>query len=488
MTRELVDAAERELARRELARRHFVNFVPYIYQGTYLMGWFHRLLCNKLEQFYLDVKVGKCPRLIITAPPRSGKSELFSRMFPAYCLGKDPDFNFIACSFSPDLAQRMNRDVQRNIDSDQYKLLFPSTSLNGKRVVADSKGSYVRNTKEFEIVTHKGSYRASGVGSPINGMGADILLIDDPFKDRATAESDTLRNKIHDWFTSTAMTRLSPVGGIIIGNTRWHVDDLSGRILKKMVDGGEHYDVINFPAIAEHDEYDGTTLLRRAGEALHPERYPLSRLETIRDAIGDRDWNSLYQQKPMTPGGNLFKGEWFRYYRLAELPSDFDEVIVSWDLTLKNSPTSDFVAGEAWGKKDEKIYFLDLINERCSFTESLDLFALLCSKFPKAFAKLIEDKANGSAAIDVLGKKGFSGIIPVNPIGSKEMRANRITPFFKAGNVLFPDPSCAPWIGKFVRQVTLFPNDEHDDMVDSMTQALDHLGSMAIQNWKGIYG
>ena len=190
----------------------------------------------------------------------------------------------------------------------------------------------------------------------------------------------------------------------------------------------------------------------------------------------------------MTPGGNLFKGEWFRYYRLAELPSDFDEVIVSWDLTFKNSPTSDFVAGEAWGKKDEKIYLLDLINERCSFTESLDLFALLCSKFPKAFAKLIEDKANGSAAIDVLWKKGFSGIIPVNPIGSKEMRANRITPFFKAGNVLFPDPSCAPWIGKFVRQVTLFPNDEHDDMVDSMTQALDHLGSMAIQNWKGIYG
>lgn len=483
---EIIEEARKELARRELARRHLKYFVQKVYQGTYLMGWIHELICDELDQFYDDVMNKKSPRLIITMPPRSGKSELFSRMFPAYALGRNPDLNFISTSYSPDLAKRMNRDVQRIIDHNAYKVIFPNTKLNSKRVVSDSRGAYVRNTTEFEVVDHHGSYRGAGSGSPINGMGADIFLIDDPIKDRATAESDVLREKIHEWFTSTAYTRLAPTGGMIIGNTRWHVDDLSGRIVEKMKVGGETYKVINFPAIADDDEYFNGRLLRRAGEALHPDRFPLARLEVIKNTIGDRDWNSLYQQKPILDGGNLFKGDWFRYYILSDLPTTFDAMLMSWDLTFHGDATADFVAGSVWGKKDARFFLLDFVNERMDFVTTLDAIEAMSAKWPGCTTKLIEDKANGSAAINILKNK-LSGIIPVNPQGKKTERAERILPLFRAGNVYFPMPQMRPGIANFISQLTQFPSSKNDDMVDSTTQALDHWNQGVI-TWSSLYG
>lgn len=477
---EIIEEARKELARRELARRHLKYFVQKVYQGTYLMGWIHELICDELDQFYDDVMNKKSPRLIITMPPRSGKSELFSRMFPAYALGRNPDLNFISTSYSPDLAKRMNRDVQRIIDHNAYKVIFPNTKLNSKRVVSNSRGAYVRNTTEFEVVDHHGSYRGAGSGSPINGMGADIFLIDDPIKDRATAESDVLREKIHEWFTSTAYTRLAPTGGMIIGNTRWHVDDLSGRIVEKMKVGGETYKVINFPAIADDDEYFNGRLLRHTGEALHPERFPLARLEVIKNTIGDRDWNSLYQQKPILDGGNLFKGDWLRYYFLQDLPKTFDVMLMSWDLTFKGETTSDFVAGTVWGKLGPNYYLLDFENSRMDFSQSIDAIENMIKKWTGCTYKLIEDKANGSAAINVL-RKNHGGIIGINPQGKKTERAERIIPFFRSGNVFFPSPQIRPGISVFVSQLSEFPNTKHDDLVDSMTQALDHWNSQSNQ-------
>lgn len=479
--------AKAELARRELARRHLKNCVKFLYQGTYLMGWFHELVCNELDQFLDDVVNKRNPRLIITAPPRSGKSELFSRLFPAYALGRFPDLNFISCSYSPDLARRMNRDVQRYIDNDTYKKLFPQTTLNSKRITSDSRGAYVRNTDEFEIVAHKGSYRGAGVGNAINGMGADILSIDDPIKDRASAESKVLIERVHDWYTSTAYTRVSPGGGVIIGNTRWHVDDLSGRLIEKMTKGGETYKVINFPAIATEDEYalDGH-LYRMAGEALHPERYPIERLRIIEKNIGDRDWNSLYQQKPILNGGNLFKGDWLRYYTPSDLPSSFDAMLMSWDLTFHGDSTADFVAGSVWGKKDARYFLLDLVNERMDFVHTLDAIEAMAAKWPGCTNKLIEDKANGSASINILRNK-LSGIIPVNPKGGKTERAERILPLFRAGNVYLPMPQIRPIISLYVSQLTQFPSSKQDDMVDSTTQALEHWNQQSV-TWGSLYG
>ena len=486
VSQEIIESARKELARRELARRHLEHFVQKVYQGQYLMGWVHKLICAELDQFYDDVVNKKSPRLIITMPPRSGKSELFSRMFPAFALGKNPDLKFIACSYSPALACHMNRDVQRIIDSDPYKVIFPKSFLNSKRVVADSRGAYTRNTTEFEMVGRKGAYLCAGSGTPINGMGADIFLIDDPFKDRASAESTVLREHIHDWFTSTAYTRLAPTGGMIIGNTRWHVDDLSGRLIEKMKVGGETYKVINFPAIAEEDEYFNGKLLRHTGEALHPERYPLARLNVIKNTVGERDWNSLYQQHPILNGGNLFKGDWLRYYTPSDLPSSFDSMLMSWDLTFHGDATADFVAGSVWGKKDARYFLLDLVNERMDFVHTLDAIEAMAIKWPGCTNKLIEDKANGSAAINILKNK-LSGIIPVNPKGGKTERAERILPLFRAGNVYLPMPQIRPIISLYVSQLTQFPSSKQDDMVDSTTQALEHWNQQSV-TWGSLYG
>jgi len=483
---EIIEEARKELARRELARRHLKYFVQKVYVGNYLMGRVHEIICDELDQFYEDVQNELNPRLIITMPPRSGKSELFSRMFPAYALGKNPKLNFIAASYSPDLSKRMNRDVQRIIDSSAYKVIFPKTQLNAKRVVSDSRGSFIRNTTEFEIVEHRGMYRGVGVGNATSGFGADIFIIDDPFKDRASAESKVLREHVHDWYTSTAYTRLMPGGGMIIGNTRWHVDDLSGRLIEKMKIGGETYKVINFPAIAEEDEYYKGELIRRAGEVLHPDRFSLARMNQIKNNIGDRDWNSLYQQKPILDGGNLFKGDWFRYYILSDLPTTFDAMLMSWDLTFHGDATADFVAGSVWGKKDARFFLLDFVNERMDFVTTLDAIEAMSAKWPGCTTKLIEDKANGSAAINILKNK-LSGIIPVNPQGKKTERAERILPLFRAGNVYFPMPQMRPGIANFISQLTQFPSSKNDDMVDSTTQALDHWNQGVI-TWSSLYG
>ena len=213
--------------RRRAARAGFAPFVLFT-TPNYKMGWVHREICETLEQFLQDVRDGKSPRLMISMPPRSGKSELVSRKFPAYAFGVDPDLQIIATSYGADMAQRFNRDVQRVIDNDLYHAVFPETSLNKANVRSTSKGAYTRTSDLFEIVGHTGSYRSCGVGGGITGMGADILIIDDPVKDRKSANSATVRQSIYEWYTSTAYTRLSPGGGVIVMCTRWHVDDLLG--------------------------------------------------------------------------------------------------------------------------------------------------------------------------------------------------------------------------------------------------------------------
>ena len=217
---ELKRRAQLELQKRH-ARQYLADFTLYTYP-TYLMGWFHREVCEALDKFLADVLAKKSPRLILTAPPRHGKSELVSRRFPAFAFGRCPDLQIIATSYGADLAQRFNRDVQRIIDDDTYRTLFPETTLNGRNVRTDSRNAFIRTSDLFEIVNHKGAYRSCGVGGGITGTGADILIIDDPIKDRAEANSPTVRANVYDWYTSTAYTRLSPGGGVIVMNTRWH--------------------------------------------------------------------------------------------------------------------------------------------------------------------------------------------------------------------------------------------------------------------------
>lgn len=436
--------------------RKGLSFFTLHTKPDYLLGWVHKEICDELDRFLQDVTDKKSPRLIITMPPRSGKSELVSRRFPAFALGRNPELQIIATSYSSDLSQRFNRDVQRVIDDEKYFELFPNTRLSNLRVRTDSRGSYIRTSDLFEIVGHAGAYRSCGVGGGITGQGADILIIDDPIKDRAQAGSKTIRDSIWDWYTSTAYTRLSPGGGVIVMATRWHTDDLIGRLIQRMGEG-DTFRIVNYPAIAEHDE-----LHRKAGEALHPERYPLSTLLQIQKTIGSRDWEALYQQHPVPDGGALFKLEWFRRWTASSLPPEFDHTLMSWDMTFKDSKNSDYVVGQVWGKKGPNFYLLDQVRGQWDFVKTKEMVRVLAQKWPRVVRKLVEDKANGSAVISEL-KSTVSGFVPITPTESKEARASSVTPYFEAGNVFIPEDTEAPWVPHYVSELLEFPAGSHDD-------------------------
>ena len=460
---------------RYLASNSLSGFVVRTLPG-YKMGWVQRCICRELDLFLQDVVDGKSPRLMITMPPRHGKSELASRRFPAYALGRYPDMGIICASYSADLATRMNRDVQRVIDDPAYRDIFPGTTIAGRAQA--QQGSWLRNADYFEVVGRKGSFRSAGVGGGLTGFGSSIAIIDDALRNRQDADSPTVRQTVWDWYTSTLYTRLAPGGGIIVINTRWHEDDLSGRLLEAQAKGeGDEWRVINFPAIAETDEEH-----RKKGEALHPERYPLEALERIKAAIGTRDWEALYQQHPVPDGGAIFKDEWLqRTWLPKDLPAKFDSVIMSWDLAFKSTDASDFVVGQLVGKHGADFYLLDQLRGRWSFTETMaqvkELAERARARFPRIAPRiLIEDKANGPAVIDAL-RHEVSGIIPVEPDGSKEARAHAVTALFEAGNVLLPDRSLAPWVDEYRLELTRFPSGAHDDQVDATTQALRHLSA-----------
>ena len=302
----------------------------------------------------------------------------------------------------------------------------------------------------------------------------NCLIVDDPHKDRAEAQSETIRQGVWDWFTSTAYTRVAPGGGVIVMCTRWHLDDLVGRLLEQEAKGGEHWEVFNYPAIAEFDEEH-----RATGEALHPERYPIEALERIRKSVGERDWNALYQQHPVPDGGGIFKKDWIRRWTPTNLPVSFDRVLMSWDMTFKDTSKSDYVVGQVWGKKGANHYLLDQVRGQWSFTKTKEMFVELCKKWPRATRKLIEDKANGPAIISEF-KDVIAGIVPVTPEDSKEARAHAVTTLWEAGNVYIPEQSQDhPWVAEFETELLSFPAGAHDDMIDSCTQALSDFNKHA---------
>lgn len=456
-----------EEARRELARRTMWDFVLYV-DDNYRMNWHHRLLCDYLDKLACK----EIRRLMVFMPPRHGKSELVSRKFPAYLLGRNPDTSIISCSYSADLASRMNRDVQRLIDSEKYSVLFPESHLFGKNIRSTAKGSFLRNSDIFEIVNHRGTYRSSGVGGGITGMGGEYIIIDDPVKNREDADSATIREKIYDWYTSTLYTRLEKDGCILLTLTRWHEDDLAGKLLKAAQEGADQWTILELPAVCEYPPkpYD----VRQEGEALWKWKYDEEALEKMKVTVGSRDWAALYQQHP-TPGeGGTFKREWWNYYKV--LPDGLYDFVQSWDCTFKDAQSSDYVVGQVWARKGSSRYLLDQVRGRMSFTETLRAIRSLSAKWPQAIRKLVEDKANGTAVIDVL-RKEIPGLIPVEPEGGKIVRANAVTAVAEAGNIYLPDPSIAPWVHDFVEEHAVFPNGANDDQVDAQTQANTYYNS-----------
>lgn len=443
-----------------LARNRFVNFVQFT-KPDYETMWFHRHICQKLE----ELREGKIKKLMVFTPPQHGKSELVSRRYPAYLLGRDPRLQVAGCSYSADLAGRFNREIQRIIDDPLFTKIFPKTRLNSTNVVSDLRGSWLRNSEIFEIVDFGGSYKSVGVGGPLTGNKVDVGIIDDPIKDRLEAQSVTFRNRLWEWYLDVFCARLHNESKVLLTMTRWNEDDLAGRILSNEKD----WEVISFPAIKEDSvcEIDK----RQIGEALWPSRHSKEKIEALR-ALSERTYISMYQQRPSPAEGGLIKRKDLKYYSRTGRPETFDTVIQSWDCSFKDLSTSDFVVGQVWGKVGVNSYLLDMVRGRWSFTETIKQFMLLDEKYPDCDHKFVEDKANGTAVIDVLKSK-IAGIVPVEPEESKESRATAVSYVIEAGNVYIPDDE--NWSAEFVEELAMFPNGKHDDMVDAMTQALNKL-------------
>lgn len=454
----------------ERAKRHLKVFTTQT-KTDYQANWHHDVLCSYLERWAF----GDIDRLMVFMPPRYGKSELVSRRLPAWIFGKDPDANIIATSYGADLASRLNRDVQKIIDSPEYHDIFPDTKLNGSNIRSVANGSFLRNSDIFEIVNHKGVYKSSGIGGAITGMGMKYGIIDDPFKNRQDANSQTKRDALWDWYTSTFYTRLEEGGKILITLTRWHEDDLAGRLLEAdKGENAENWTVLKFPAIAEDDLHPDDP--REPGEPLWAAKYPLATLEKIKKTLGPLEWGSLHQQNPQPQQGALLKREYWQYYNEHQDPRTFDRIIFSWDCTFKDLETSDFVVGQVWAKRGPDFYLLDQVRERMGITATMAGIEQLSKKYALANGIYIEDKANGTAVIEMLRRK-LPGIMPVNPEGGKLVRAQAILPLIAAGNVYLPSADLAPWVNDFVNEAAAFPYGKHDDQVDAATQGLNILSS-----------
>jgi len=443
---------------------------------TFQQGWFNRIIAAELQQFYFDVMAGKQPRLIIQAPPRSGKSELFSRRFPAWAFGQNPNLQMIAASYSADLSSRMNRDVQRIIDSEEYAGVFPETSFSSNTSASINSQKNIRNSEIFEIAGYAGSYRSAGVGGGITGMGADIAIIDDPVKDAKEANSQTYRDSVWDWYTSTFYTRLSPKSGILLGMTRWHEDDLAGRLLADMKNGGDQWRVVSFPAIAEEDEQ-----YRKEGDALHPERYDLTHLTKIKKAVGTQTWNALYQQRPSSKGGDVIKRAWFKRYSVLPL---MRRVIIAGDTAQKVKQHNDFsvfiVAGIGI---DGGLYIIDLIRGKWEAPELERKLEDIWNKYRashKAQSVYIEDKSSGTGLIQSIQRKRNIPIKGVQVDADKYTRVLGIQGFIESGYVFLPDG--AEWVEDFLSECEKFTatdSHKHDDMVDAFVHCVNELTGKA---------
>lgn len=412
--------------------------------------WWRKPHLELISNAIADAAYAGDHRIILSAPPRHGKSEIVSRWGPAWYLDTFPDRRVISCSYAARIARRWGRQV-RNIVRENSEILRAQLTSDNK--AADS----------WET-TAGGGMTTAGVGGPITSLGADLMLIDDPVKNWKEAYSETHREAVWDWWTSTASTRLEPGASAVVIMTRWHHDDLAGRLLRQHEEDpdAERWTEIVLPAIAG----PGDALGREIGEALWPERYSAEALRRREVAVGPLVWSALYQQQPYTGGAGFFPADQWRYYDVA--PERFDRVIASWDLAFKETSDSDYVVGGVWGSIGEDDYLLDLWRERADIIKTMDAIRAQVKRW-RPSGVYIEDKANGPAVMTLL-RNEIGGIVPVEPDGSKQARAVAVSPRQQSGHVWLP--SRASWVRAYVAEHESFPSGPNDDQVDMTTQAL----------------
>lgn len=409
-------------------------------------------------------------RLIITMPPQEGKSTRVAKDFVVWVLKHRPWTRVVGASYGQGLANRNGRAIRNTIANN------PDLGM----AIASDNGS----ASEWQLAGKDGGLVSVGIGAGLTGRPADLMVIDDPIKDRKEADSETYRQSVWDWWTDVASTRLAPGAPVVVILTRWHEDDLAGRLLA--AEDGHLWQVVNIPAQADHDPEAGQAdaLDREPGEFMESARgRTVEQWEAIKIRVGSRTWSALYQGRPSPAAGTIFKRSLWREYAEplwveradgTRVVPGADELLISWDMTFKGTEGTDYVAGQVWMRRGADAYLLDQVHGRMDFVATVRAFRQLAARWPQATLKLVEDKANGPAVISMLGRS-VPGIVPEEPHGGKEARAAAVSPLVEAGNVWLPSPELAPWVAGLIEESAGFPTAAHDDQVDAMTQALNRL-------------
>jgi predicted phage terminase large subunit-like protein len=450
-----------------LTRLDFWIFVQRVFADLspeeFLDNFHIQLLCGELG----DISAATPRRLCIALPPRSLKSIIISVALPAWLLGHDPASQIICASYGQDLADKLAADCRQVMQSAWYQQLFPASRLMPGR----------QSVGHFET-TQGGRRIATSVGGVLTGLGADIIIVDDPMKPDE-AYSETERTKANSWARHTLFTRLNDKrkGTIIIVMQRLHEDDMIGHVRSFT-----NFELLSFPAIAQKDEHHEIRTPfgilyhhRREGEALHPEREPLEVFEEQRRLMGSDFFAAQYLQSPTPPGGGIVKSEWFRPYEPTDKPM-FDYVLQSWDTASKASEISDYSVCTTWGvvgynPSTRQLYLIDVLRDRLEYHDLKRLVVEQARKF-NASQVLIEDAASGIQLCQQLRYEGLQGLEVIKPKGDKVMRMQAQTPAIEGGQVFLP--THAAWRAAYLHELEMFPNGRYDDQVDSSAQALAH--------------
>ena len=436
-----------------LLQNDYTSYVTAVNEG-WIATRFHRFLCRAVQEFIERKTDHAYSILVIQSPPQHGKSETITETLPSWFLGRWPRKSVIEVSYSEDFAQKFGL---RN----KQKLKEFGPAIFGVGLSEDKS-----TATEFWMENNKGGMISRGVSSGVTGNRANLLIIDDPVKTQQEADSETMREHLWDEWNSSYKTRLAPDAKVILIMTRWHEDDLAGRIIANE----KNVEVLNFPCEAEENDILG----RKVGEALCPEiGKDNAWLKDFKAGYatqnGTRSWNALFQGHPVSMEGNLLKREWWSYY--DKLPEIIDWVM-SVDAAFKDGDDNDFVAIQVWGKREAQIYLIDAVKKHLDMPGTVQEILRLKAMYPECKRILIEDKANGSAVLQTLRRKIY-GVIPINPEGGKVSRVNAVSGAIESGNVHLPKDKHFTY--DFVEECASFPKGKHDDQVDAMSQALNRL-------------
>lgn len=460
VTGRLPPAVSRELARRELARRSFLHYLAYVHGETWKQTRFSKYLAEEIQRFVETDTGNAYDILVIESPPQHGKSMTVTESAPAFFMGRNPSWRVILASYNDESAERFARRNKEKVKA-FGKILFGVTV------------GEVNRATEFELEATGGAVRgrliSRGIRAGITGNPANLLFVDDPVKNRQEADSEVERARIWNEWVNSMKTRLAAKAKVVVIMTPWHEDDMAARLLATE----KNIRLIRLPVEAEENDPMG----RAPGEPLVPEiGKDAGWLAQFKESYisdptgGQRAWSALYQCSPRVEGGNLVRRDWWRYYDPKQVNA-FGTELISVDASFKGGEDNDFVAITVWGKLGSDYYLRYCLNRHMDFPQTVKTLRLVKQMYPRAMAVLIEDKANGTAIIQTLQREMFC--IPVNPKGGKEARVNAVSPAIESGHVFLPEG--APWVADFVDQFSQFPAGQHDDMVDSATQALSHM-------------